>query len=196
MTHAELTPMRTAAPPQAAVEYTHLDGEEVAGDPTPWAALYAEVYAGAAHLADHRDPPFAARLAHSAARPGFRLTAGHVGGEPAGFVYGYTLGPDTGWWRGLDPEPDPGFVQEWPGRTVAVCEGLILPRFRGLGLTGTAMAAFLTGRTEERAAGLVAESNEHALSVFLRHGWMAVGTTVPYPGWRRHTAIVLPLRAR
>jgi len=174
----------------------NLTGAEVLADPAPWVRAYETVYSDAWHLPDHNSPPFASRLEFSAARPGFRLTACHSDGELAGFAYGYTLPPETGWWHGFAPLPgvDAGDVaSEHPGRTFALCEALVHAPHRGRGVAGRTLPILMSGRGEERAACLVAETNTHALGIFLRNGWRHVGDVAPHPGWRAHHSLVLAL---
>ncbi|WP_262391297.1 hypothetical protein [Nocardiopsis sp. CNR-923] len=83
--------MATSAPTTTRLDLSNLTGADVLADLSPWVSAYEEVYAHALHLPDHNDPSFGERLAFSAARPGFRMTAGHTDGELAGFVYGYPL---------------------------------------------------------------------------------------------------------
>ncbi|OKI17242.1 hypothetical protein A6A08_06480 [Nocardiopsis sp. TSRI0078] len=184
------------AGPATAWRVDNLTGADVLADLTPWVDAYETVYADVLHLPDHSTPPFGERLAFSANRPGFRLTACRVDGELAAFAYGYALQPTTGWWNGFVPRPgvDAGDVAaERPGRTFAMCEALVHTPFRGTGIVEHAMPFLLSGRREERAAGLVAETNTHALDIFLRNGWRHVGDLAPHPGWRRHHCLLMPL---
>ncbi|MDE3725271.1 GNAT family N-acetyltransferase [Nocardiopsis sp. N85] len=172
-------------------------GADVLADPTPWVKAYEEVYAHALHLPDHNDPTFAERLAFSAGREGFRLTSCHADGVLAGFAYGYTLPASTGWWNGFTPLPGVDadeMTAERPGRTFAMCEALVPTAFRRSGIVERAFPFLIRGRTEERVAGLVAETNAHALDLTLRNGWTHVGDVEPHPGWRRHHALIMPLR--
>lgn len=184
-----------SVPHAATWRIDNLTGTDVLAAPSGWVGAYEAVYAAALHLPDHNRPSFAERLAFSAARPGFRLTACHVDEELAGFAYGYTLAPTTGWWNGFVPLPgtEEDVAVERPGRTFAMCEALIRAPFRGTGLVERALPFLVGGRTEERAAALVAEDNTHALDIFLRNGWRHVGGLAPHPGWRRHHCLVMPL---
>ncbi|WP_159945216.1 GNAT family N-acetyltransferase [Nocardiopsis sp. FR6] len=183
------------AAPAATWRVDNLTGAEVLADPSPWVEAYEAVYADVLHLPDHSDPPFGERLAFSAARPGFRLTACRADGELAGFAYGYTL-PTTGWWDGLAPAPGVDadeVTAERPGRTFAMCEALIHAPYRGTGIVERALPFLLAGRREERAAGLVARGNTRARDILLRNGWRHVGDLAPHEGWRAHHCLVLPL---
>ncbi|MFE9244013.1 GNAT family N-acetyltransferase [Nocardiopsis sp. NPDC006938] len=193
-----VTPAPTAGPaPDARWHLENLRGPDVLADPRPWTEAYQMVYADSLHLPDHREPAFGERLAFSASRPGFRLTACHVDDELAGFAYGYTLPTTTGWWNGFEPRTGVDAretTREHPGRTLALCEVLVHDRFRGHGVARRVLTLLLGGRREERAAALVAEGNTRALDLFLTNGWQHVGEVAPHPGWRRHHGLVLPLR--
>ena len=185
------------APATATWRVENLTGTDVLADPSPWIRAYEEVYADALHLPDHQDPTFAERLGFSARKEGFRLTACHVDGALAGFAYGYSLPATTGWWDGFTPLPGVDadeITREYPGRTFAMCEALIFERFRGSGVVERAFPLLIQNRPEERAASLVAETNAHALDLVLRNGWTHVGDIEPHPGWRRHHALLMPLR--
>ncbi|CAL9605588.1 hypothetical protein SUDANB121_05540 [Nocardiopsis dassonvillei] len=187
----------TAAPAPITWRIENLTGADVLADPSPWVAAYEEVYARDLHLPDHRDPTFAERLAFSAGRDGFRLTSCHADGALAGFAYGYTLPETTGWWNGFTPLPGldaDELTTEYPGRTFALCEALVTEPFRGGGVVERAFPFLVQGRPEERVAGLVARTNDHALALVLRNGWTHVGDVEPHPGWRRHHALLMPLR--
>ncbi|MBB1243716.1 GNAT family N-acetyltransferase [Streptomyces durbertensis] len=190
----ETAPARPGRAPLASLRMRRYDGPEVAADPGRWARAYEDVYAHALDLSDHTDPPVEERLRTHAERPGFGLLAALDGETVAGFVYGYTLQPDTLWWDGLTPAPTAEFVREDGRRTVGVCELLVAARWRRFHLGTTLVAEFLAGRTEQRAAALIAETNEVVLERYAGFGFAQVGTMAPYPGWRRHHMIVADLR--
>ncbi|MFJ2111549.1 hypothetical protein ACIOEX_06460 [Streptomyces sp. NPDC087850] len=155
--------------PSAAVVHqprvAHFDGAAVLADSGRWARAYERVHAADLGLIDHGDPPITERLPRHATRPGFGL-AGALGGagEVAGFLYGYALPEDSLWWEGLTPDPGPEFTREHPGRTVGICEILVAAEWRRSRIAHTLFGAFVAGRAEERAAGLVAADNAPMLA--------------------------------
>ncbi|MFG2191070.1 GNAT family N-acetyltransferase [Streptomyces sp. NPDC048639] len=171
------------------------DGAAVGAAADQWARVYEEVYAQALGLPDHSDPPISDRLLRHSARPGFALVAALDGDHVAGFLYGYTLPPDSLWWEGLTPDPGPEFTREYPRRTVGVCELLVHPRWRRSRVALSMFETFLAGRTEERAAGLVADDNGVMLATYAKYGFEMVGRMEPYPGWRPHVMVVRQLRS-
>ncbi|MFI6766090.1 GNAT family N-acetyltransferase [Streptomyces sp. NPDC050355] len=183
------------APATASAELVieHYDGTAVTSDVGRWAGVYEDVYADALGLSDHQDPPVSDRLLRHAERPGFGLMAALHGDEVAGFVYGYTLPPDSLWWDGLMPDPGAEFTREYPGRTIGVCELLVRHRWRRSRIGHVLFEAFLAERPEERAAAFVSEGNDVMLATYAKYGFTPVGRMEPYPGWRPHVAIVRPL---
>ncbi|MBB1256640.1 GNAT family N-acetyltransferase [Streptomyces alkaliterrae] len=192
----ETAPTRPDQAPLASLRIRRHDGSEVAADPGRWARAYEQVYAEALDLSDHNDPPIEERLQSHAERPGFGLLAALDGDTVAGYVYGYTLQPDTLWWDGLTPSPAAEFVREDGRRTVGVCELLVAAPWRRFHLGATLVSGFLAERTEQRAAALIAETNNVVLGRYSDYGFTRVGTMEPYPGWRPHHMIVRDLTHR
>src|SRR4051812_33077280 len=52
----------------------------------------------------------------------YLLVTAHADGQLIGFVFGYSLRPERGWWEGLTPEPPEGFSVETGTRTVVLAE--------------------------------------------------------------------------
>jgi hypothetical protein len=188
-----LAPPTTPAGVPADVLVSRYDGTSVLATLDRWCSVYEQTYREVG-ANDHADPPFAERLARHAQRDGFTLVGAHAGATAIGFVYGYTLPPDTFWWDGLRPEPDAELVVERPGRTLGVCEGVMLAPWRRLGLAGRLYLELITGRTEERLAVHIAHDNELMLSVVAAYGAIHVGDLEPFPGWQPHAAYILSLR--
>jgi hypothetical protein len=182
------------------LEFHRLDADAVGRDLERWCRPYREVYAAAAALPEHTDPPIEERLAGHVERPGFEMAAAFRPGddsattEPIAYLYGYQLPPDTPWWEDLEPTPQPELIREYPGRTVALCEGLVRPEHRKGGLGEALLVYFLMGRPEERATSLVALGNSVILDRFTSRGWHQLGVMKPKPGWAPHAALLLPLR--
>jgi hypothetical protein len=182
------------------LEFHRLDATAIGADLERWCRPYREVYSAAAALPEHTDPPIEERLAGHLQRPAFEATAAFQPGadistaEPVAYLYGYQLPPDTPWWEGLEPAPEPELIREYPGRTVALCEGLVRPEHRKGGLGEAMLGFYLMGRSEERATSLVALKNAIILDRFLSRGWSKLGHIQPKPGWAPHAALLLPLR--
>lgn len=182
------------------LEFHRLDADTVRADLDRWCRPYRAVYDAASALPEHTDPPIEDRLAGHVERPGFEMAAAFPEGadvasaEPLGYVYGYQLPEDTPWWEDLTPIPDAELTQEWPGRTVAICEALVTAGYRKAGLGEALLVFFLMGRPEERATALVALGNAIVLDRFTSRGWHQLGHMEPKPGWAPHAALVLPLR--
>ncbi|UQA92016.1 GNAT family N-acetyltransferase [Streptomyces halobius] len=191
---SSITPKPMGSPTGLAIEYH--GGAAVAAHPERWARAYEDVYAEGLGLADHCDPPISDRLMRHAERPGFALVAALDGDDVAGFVYGYTLPPDSLWWDGLTPDPGAEFRREYPDRTVGVCELLVRSSWRRSGTAVSLFEAFLAERREERAAALVAADNDVTIALYARYGFRPIGRMAPYPGWRPHVMIVRELGRR
>ncbi|MET8678060.1 GNAT family N-acetyltransferase [Streptomyces sp. NPDC004647] len=190
MSHSNsaIAPTHTAASAGLLIE--HYDGAAVAAETKRWARIYEDVYAEALGLSDHSDPPISDRLLRHAGRPGFALVAALGGDDVAGFVYGYTLPPDSLWWDGLTPDPGAESTREYPERTVAVCELLVRAQWRRSRIGHALFEAFLAERREERATALVAADNDVMLATCTKYGFSSIGRMEPYPGWRPHMMIM------
>ncbi|MFI0446926.1 GNAT family N-acetyltransferase [Actinomadura sp. 6N118] len=104
-------------------------------------------------------------------RTGFDLVLAHLDGQPVGQAWGWPLGADTGWWRGLDPEPEPGFTREDGHRTFAFSELMVRQGAAGQGIGHALHDELLAGRTEQRATLLVRPENTTAYQAYRRWGW-------------------------
>ena len=159
--------------------------------------VYRAVHADDLHLTDHSEPTVEQRLIWTAEAPGFAATVAYVDGRTVGAVMGCPLPPETLWWRDLTSVSEPGVVEEWPGRTFAVCEAFVLPEVRRHQLGIRMILDLLGGRTEERVSLAVAETNIRVWRALQRMGFRHVGDLVPFSGWRPHRMLVtgLPLRS-
>jgi len=185
-------PPPTAARVPTDVLVSRYDGTAVLATLGQWCSVYEQAHRETG-VHPHVDPPLADRLARHAQRDGFTLVGAHAGATAIGFVYGYTLPADTLWWDGLRPA-DAELALEWPGRTLGMCEGLMLAPWRRLGLAGRMYAELIAGRSEERVALHIAHDNELMHSVAAGYGAIHVGDLQPFPGWQPHAAYILPLR--
>jgi ribosomal protein S18 acetylase RimI-like enzyme len=112
----------------------------------------------------------------------YDLVTAHVDGELAGFVFGYSLRADRGWWDGLTPEPPPGFTAETGDRTVVLAEIEVRRAWQGRGLGRALHDEFLRGRPEERATLATGPKADAARALYERWGWSRAGTTPGSPG--------------
>ncbi|MBB5867892.1 ribosomal protein S18 acetylase RimI-like enzyme [Allocatelliglobosispora scoriae] len=126
----------------------------------------------------------------------YELVTAWDSGGIVGFVFGYSLRPERGWWNGLNPEPAPGFIDETGDRTVVLAEIEVRSAWQGRGVGHRLHDEFLGGRGEERAtlASNPAAAETHAL--YQGWGWRRVGVVPGRPGsyYTEYVRFVLPLR--
>jgi GNAT superfamily N-acetyltransferase len=178
------------------MELRHLDVTEATATLDQLVAVYAEVYAD-------DDPEFfnedryRRQLAGHMAAPGWELVTAEIDGELVGYVYGFALPPDTGWWRGLLTETPDGFATETGYRTLAVSELMVREPWRGHGVARTLHNELLAGRNEERATLLVEQENTAAQAAYRNWGWRKVAEL--RPSWEHaplYDVLILPLGGR
>lgn len=114
---------------------------------------------------------FMRRFDAYASSDGFDLLVAYVDGSPAGQAWGWPLGPDTTWWRGLRGEVEAGFTDEDGTRTFALSEIMIRQPFTGRGIAHMLHDELLSGRKEKRATLLVNPDNKKAYLAYLKWGW-------------------------
>lgn len=128
---------------------------------------------------------------------GFDLVIAFAGVEPAGQAFGWPLGPGTGWWAGMDREPEPGFTDEDGERTFAFSEIMVCHEYAGRGVAHALHDELLRGRYEKRATLLVEPENETAYRAYLRWGWRTVGQLRPaWEGAPLFDVLIRPLPLR
>ncbi len=126
---------------------------------------------------------------------GFRLvTARDEAGVLAGFIYGYPLPADTGWWTTvLDPLP-PELTREDGRRTISVNELNVRRAFRRNGIATALHAEYLRDRpSAERATLSVEPDNAAAYAAYRRWGYQFVARDQPLPQSPIYDDLVLPL---
>lgn len=115
-------------------------------------------------------------------RDRFELLIAVGDGAWVGQSWGFALGPNTGWWRGLTTEVPDEFTDERDGRrTFAFSELMVHPDHRGQGIARRLHDELLANRIEERATLLVRESNTRARGAYERWGWRKAAQLQPYP---------------
>jgi GNAT superfamily N-acetyltransferase len=108
-------------------------------------------------------------------RPGFRLATARDGDKYIGFVYGFPLPPDTGWWNGVSGELSDKFMEETGARTFAIIDFGVVLDHRGAGVGKALHDAILSASGAERATLTVQEKAVDTQAIYRRWGWQKVG---------------------
>jgi ribosomal protein S18 acetylase RimI-like enzyme len=127
------------------------------------------------------DEAFMARFDAYTTRDGFDLVFADHGDTVVGQAWGWPLKAGTGWWDGLEAEPEPGFTREDGKRTFALSEIMVRRAFTSRGIAHALHDELLSARTEQRATLLVRPENTAAYAAYTRWGWRKVGQL--RPGW-------------
>lgn len=146
--------------------------------------VYRDAYTAAIATGDPFDSPeaFMMRFDAYTARDGaFDLVVAYQDGRAVGQTWGWPLGKDAAWWRGLVEEPEPGFTTETGSRTFALSEIMVRQDRAGRGIAHAMHDELLAARREERATLLVESENERAYRAYTSWGWERVGQL--QPGW-------------
>ncbi|MFD4356746.1 GNAT family N-acetyltransferase [Nocardia sp. NPDC058518] len=113
----------------------------------------------------------------------FELVTVTVDNTVVGQTWGWPLGPNSAWWRGLhldDPDTDhTAFIDESGQRTFALSEIMVDPEYTGQGLAHSLHDELLNARSEERATLLVDPENPAAYTAYRKWGWARAGTLTP-----------------
>jgi GNAT superfamily N-acetyltransferase len=143
--------------------------------------VYAEVYAD--QLADpfFSLATFEKRLTGQASVGGWECVVAWDGDHAAGYAYGATLPPATGWWRKTIPELPPEDAHETGSRTIAVFEVMVRAGWRGTGLAERIHEELLAARHEERATLLVEDTHPKVLALYASWGYRRIGDQRPFP---------------
>lgn len=146
-------------------------------------ALYQQVFSEPPNVAEspaqHRGS-----MVRMLADPSFGCALADRAGELVGFAYGYGLTSGR-WWEGLrDPVPE-GFTTEWQGRTIAVIDIGVSPRWRRHRIGTRLMEVLLAGRSEARASLGVIPALTDSARFYAATGWDLVGRqdSPPGAGW-------------
>jgi ribosomal protein S18 acetylase RimI-like enzyme len=161
-----------------------IDGEHAAQHLGELRALYSQVYAEPPYEwgDDHADL-FAERFGVQRRQEGFALVEATDGPELAGFAFGVTLQPSTPWWNNLTTPLPPEVTTERPGRTFAVVELLVRPRWRRQHIAQGMHDLLLKDRPEERATLTVLPEAAPAQAAYRKWGWRKVAQKRnPLPG--------------
>jgi GNAT superfamily N-acetyltransferase len=154
--------------------------------------LYTDAYSEPPYEMSAEDiEQFQIRVTKHANQAGFMLVAGEVGGELAGFTYGFTFPPGR-WWTGVKTDPAPDYIAAGP--IFAVIELGVRKQSRGHGYSRQLVGALLTDRSEAFAS-LISRPGAQAHAMYQRWGWKKVGTTQTYPHWPVEDISILPLHS-
>lgn len=144
--------------------------------------IYRDAYTEAIASGDPFDSPerFMERFdAYTSSGRGFDMVVAFQNGRPIGQTWGWPLGPDTAWWRGLVEAPAPDFAVEDGARTFALSEIMVCDQWKGQGVAHALHDSLLSRRTEQRATLLVEADNPMAYRAYLSWGWERVGQLRP-----------------
>ncbi|WFE33097.1 GNAT family N-acetyltransferase [Micromonospora sp. WMMD975] len=140
-------------------------------------ALYLQVYVGGGEF--HSEDRYRRQLAAHMSRDGWSLVTAMAGGRLAGYIYGFPLPAETGWWAGIEQPIPSGFVAETGRRTFAISELLVQPQWRRQGVARALHDQLLSRRAEDRATLLVDPENSVARRVYDSWGWRHVTHLTP-----------------
>jgi GNAT superfamily N-acetyltransferase len=160
------------------------DGDEAARRIDEYSEFYAEV---------HAEPPyswgpeyaelFRRRVETQRQQDGFALVEARTEGTLIGMGLGVTLAPATSWWQNLLSPLPPDVTEERPGRTWALADLMVHPRWRRLHLAEAIHNRLLDDRPEERASMTVLPAATAAQAAARKWGWDRLGQKRnPLPG--------------
>ncbi|MGH3853102.1 MAG: GNAT family N-acetyltransferase [Pseudonocardiaceae bacterium] len=114
-------------------------------------------------------------------QPRFELLTARFEGREVGYMYGFALQPEAGWWDSIEwsetvlaGRPD-NYSHEDGNRTVVIPEILVKSPLRRMGIARSMHDEFLSHRREQRAGLLVLPNNHAAKSAYLKWGWCTIG---------------------
>ena len=112
----------------------------------------------------------------------FRAVVAARAERVVGFVYGYSLPTDHGWWNDFPGELPADLTQEWAGRTFAVIDLAVDSDIRKQGVGRQLLAELFHHRPEQRAVLSVQPTATAAHGFYARLGWTLVGRKGPMRG--------------
>lgn len=150
----------------------------------PLADIYERAYAEKLDGQFRSRVRFLERLDAHLKRDGVVLIAAYDGDELVGFIYGFPLPPETGWWQGFEGELPPEVATATAeGRVRAVAELMVVPEHRRQGIARQLHNALIkdwSGESEGLATMLVDPANEPARSAYASWGWWLLGHLQPF----------------
>lgn len=178
------------------LEFRRLDPREARSARDTVEAVFRSAYWESIDSGNPFDTPeaFMRRFDAYAANPRLDLVLALEGGEPVGQTWGWPLVPGSGWWGGLETEPEPGFTDEDGTRTFALSEIMVIRGRTGHGVAHALHDELLRGRREKRATLLAEPDNVNAYRAYVRWGWRPVSRLRPaWPDAPTLDVLVLPL---
>lgn len=161
----------------------HHDSAEAVGLLDELSDAYADAYGELpGEDTGEKSSAFHNRATKALEAPNYSLVTGRVGGELAGFAFGYSLRRGTSWWDGLQPEPPEGFTVETGARTGVMAEIEVRRAWQGQGIGRRLHDAFLSHRSEERATLATNPNADSTHALYNGWGWQRLGTVPGGPG--------------
>jgi GNAT superfamily N-acetyltransferase len=179
------------------ITFQMIDSEKAAAHLHELRVLYREVYAEPPYeWGDDHAALFAERFEVQRRQVGFAIVEARDGPALAGLAFGVTLQPTTPWWNNLTTALSADVTTERPGRTFALVELLVRPRWRRQHIARTMHDLLLTNRPEERATLTVLPAATPAQAAYRKWGWHKVAEKRnPLPGSPPFDVLIKPLAA-
>lgn len=151
-------------------------------------SIYATVHEGGGPF--RTVERFEARLASHASGTDWHAVVARDGETPAGFVYAAPLSARTRWWEPMiEPLPEE-YTRETGSRTLGLFELMLLPAYRGVGLSRRLHDELLGARAESRVSLLVDPAHDKVLALYEDWGYRRVGDAQPFPDSPRFAVMV------
>jgi GNAT superfamily N-acetyltransferase len=172
-----------------AVEIRALSAQAAKGYYETAKRMHLEVYAEPLFAAHpfFGEATFTAVYTTAVGQPGFELLVARRDGVDVGYVYGYTLVAEVGWWDqvqwadGVREGLPAGYTEEDGTRTVVIPEIMVLAPYRRAGIARRLHDEFLARRKEQRAGLRVLPDNVPARTAYLAWDWRVIGLVRPVP---------------
>lgn len=151
--------------------------------------IHAEIYSESL-FENHpffSESAFRQRYVTALEQSSFELLMARIEGKEVGYMYGYTLQPEVGWWDAVEWSEKTqaswlgDYTAEDGSRTVVIPEILVKLSHRRMGVARSMHDEFLSGRKEQRAGLRVLPNNLPAKTAYLKWGWNTIGMVRPTP---------------
>ncbi|WP_320064997.1 GNAT family N-acetyltransferase [Micromonospora sp. RTGN7] len=156
----------------------HHTAAQAAGLVDQLVGLYLTVYADGDEF--HSEDRYRRQLAGHMQRHGWDLVTATVDEELVGYIYGFPLPAETGWWTGMQEPVPAGFSTDEDGRrTFGISELMVASGWRRRGIARTLHDELLSGRAEKRATLLADPDNAPAQAAYRSWGWQKISKLRP-----------------